>query len=195
MRSQRRWLDVSSVPASSQYQSTWQARCTSTATRSVGSRLSEGAQLPAILGHVRRDVPKPRQPGFFWGWPAALLSGSQRAVDCVWAGRLRQEGENGFAVLGPAKRAATLKGKFKGKRKGNQAQQPGSRGCEREKTSDILRGPAEGVRRRGNPAEAGPGWGSRAGGPAVGGSGGGVSDAGEVRRRKWKKSKKLNSFF
>ena len=30
------------------------------------SRLSEGAQLPAILGNVRRDVPKPRQPRFFW---------------------------------------------------------------------------------------------------------------------------------
>ena len=30
------------------------------------SRLSEGAQLPAILGNVRRDVPKPRQPVFFW---------------------------------------------------------------------------------------------------------------------------------
>ena len=44
----------------------------------------------------------------------------------MWAGRLQQVGEHGFAVLGLAKRTAALKGKLKGKSKGDQAQQPGA---------------------------------------------------------------------
>ena len=44
----------------------------------------------------------------------------------MWAGRLPQEGENGFAVLDLAKRTAGLKDKLKRKGKGDQAQQPGA---------------------------------------------------------------------
>ena len=90
------------------------------------SRLSEGAQLPAILGNVRCDVPKPRQPGFFLVMACYVACWPSEAVQCMWAGRLRQEGETGFAALGPAKRTAALKGKLKEKEKGDQAQQPGA---------------------------------------------------------------------
>ena len=89
------------------------------------SRISQRAQRLAILNNLRRDVPKPRQPDFFGGWLAALLRNWQRQSNAC-ARRLRQEGTDGFAVLGPAKHTAAIKGKLKGKCEEDQARQPGS---------------------------------------------------------------------
>ena len=89
------------------------------------SWLSEGAQLPAILGNVRRDVPKTWKPGFFWGRRAELLAGRQMQSGARGPGASGKRVRTA-AVRGPAKRTLALKNKLKGKGKGDQAQQPGA---------------------------------------------------------------------
>ncbi|CAK0867373.1 unnamed protein product, partial [Prorocentrum cordatum] len=66
--------------------------------------------------------------------PGSLL----RPAQCMWAGRLRRDGGAAFVALGPALRAAALKGKGKGKQHG------GENGARAPELSEApLRGEAE----------------------------------------------------
>ena len=99
------------------------------------SRLSEGAQLPAILGNVRRDVPKPRQPGFFWGWPATLLFGCQRQSSACGLGASGKRVRTALQSLARQSAQRLSRAKLKGKGKGDQVQQPGVHaGTSRQRT-------------------------------------------------------------
>ena len=48
------------------------------------SRLSQGAEIPAVLAAVERCSPKPRSAQFFWAWPRDLLASQSNAA----AGRM-----------------------------------------------------------------------------------------------------------
>ena len=82
-----------SVPTSSQYQKL-RLRCAQSAERR--------RTAASDLGQARRDVPKPRQPGFFWGWHATLLISRQRQS-------LAQQRAQGLSMAGSKERAKETK--------------------------------------------------------------------------------------